>query len=64
MTSSWAVEVSRSTADWARSGFGHVGQPLAGVPVGRDHGAGLAVSFDDDLVDMPRAAYLRLGMSI
>ena len=45
MTSSWAVEVRRSTADWASSG-----SLMMASLVGREHGGGLVVAGDDEFV--------------
>ena len=48
MTSSWAVEVRRSTADWASERIAHDGQPFVGGSVGGQHGGGLVVAGDDE----------------
>ena len=46
MMSSWAVETSRSTADWASSGSAIMVSHSSGVAVGGHDGGGLLVAFD------------------
>jgi hypothetical protein len=50
MMSSWAVETSRSTADWGEQRVGHHGQPFVRGPVGGHDRGGLLVAFDAQLV--------------
>lgn len=51
MASSWELDVSRSTTDWASS-IAYHGQPLVGAAVGGQHGGGLVVEGDDKLVEV------------
>jgi hypothetical protein len=51
MMSSWAVETSRSTADWASSGSASWPAIPRGAVRG-DHGGGPLVAFDGQLVEV------------
>ena len=60
----WAPAVSRFDRGLREEGVTHHGQPLGRVPVRRDDGAGLAVAFDDQLIEVvgsARSVLLRPG---